>query len=46
MNGRLNGKEFQFVAGGQTYRGTIDGNPMTGKITTPSGETAFKATKS
>jgi SAM-dependent methyltransferase len=45
VNGRLNGKEFQFVAGGQTYRGTIDGNQMTGKTTTPSGEVAFKATK-
>jgi SAM-dependent methyltransferase len=46
VSGRLDGKNFYFIAGGLTYRGTIEGNQMAGKITTPSGEVAFTATKS
>jgi SAM-dependent methyltransferase len=43
--GRLNGDELTFVADGQTYKAKINGNSMTGTVTTPKGDTPWTATR-
>jgi len=43
--GRLNGEEFSFIAGANTYRGTVKGNRIEGTVTTASGTTAWSATR-
>jgi len=42
-NGRMNGEEISFVAGGQTYTGRVKGGRLEGTVTTPSGTQAFSA---
>ena len=45
-NTALRGAEISFIAGGYSYTGKVDGNEITGTITTPSGQIPWKATRS
>ena len=42
----LRGEDINFIAGGLTYTGTINGNLIEGTVMTPSGPAPWKATKS
>lgn len=42
---RMRGPEIQFIAGGQTYTGTVNGDRIDGLVTTPSGQTPWSATR-
>ena len=44
-NGRLSGEEIQFIAGGLTYSGRVNGNAIEGTVTTPSGVRPWTAHK-
>jgi len=44
-NTALHGADISFIAGGYSYTGTVDGNEITGTITTPSGQIPWKATR-
>ncbi len=43
VKGRMNGEEISFVAGGQTYTGTVKGSRIEGTVTTPSGTQPWSA---
>lgn len=43
--GKLLGTEFTFKAGDATYKGTVNGNTITGTMTTAKGEVPWSATK-
>jgi hypothetical protein len=43
--GRLRGNDVSFIAGGMTYKGTINGNTIEGFVTTPSGQVPWRATR-
>jgi SAM-dependent methyltransferase len=43
--GRLRGDELTFNAGGNSYKGKVSGNTISGTVATPNGETAWTATR-
>ena len=43
--GRLKGEELTFVADGMTYKARINGNSMSGTVTTPRGDLPWSATR-
>lgn len=45
VKGRMNGEEISFVAGGQTYTGTVKGSRIEGTVTTPGGTQPWSAMK-
>ena len=44
-NGRLRGEEIQFIAGGLTYSGRVNGDAIEGTVTTPNGNRPWTARK-
>lgn len=44
-NQKLLGDEISFIAGGQTFTGTVAGNQIEGTITTPSGTVPWRASR-
>ena len=42
---RMNGDEFSFIAGGLSYVAKVNGDMMTGTVTSPDGTTPFRATR-
>ncbi len=45
VKGRMNGEEISFVAGGQTYTGTVKGSRIEGTVTTASGTQPWSAVR-
>ena len=43
--GKMNGEDIMFVAGGQVFNGKVKGSRIEGTITTPKGPVAWSATK-
>ncbi len=43
--GKMNGEDIMFVAGGQIFNGKVKGSRIEGTITTPKGPVAWSATK-